>query len=525
MIFTYNQNMDTFALKLPYLTIIFLFVFSFISIKILKPWIIKHPQVLPPSPLAFPIIGHLHLLKPPLYKSFHTLTQRYGPILFFKLGCRSLLVLSSPSAVEECFTKNDVVFANRPKSISSDYFTYNYRAYVWAPYGHFWRSIRRLIVTEIFSPKTLHRSALVREEEVRSLLRRLHKDKDRAVNLKFLLSLLTVNVMMRLAVGRRCVEEEEGDTEVEKVKYREFKGTFLPGLGMNICDYVPFLRKIGFGWRMEKHMLKMRKKRDDYLQGLVDEVVNKRIGSQKIGSKGADEVKSVAEIILSLRESDPDFYIDDVLNSTIVMMFVAGTETASITLEWAMALLLDNPRVMNKLKIEIDNTIGNGRLMNEQDIPKLPYLKCVINETLRLYPPAPLLLPHCSSDSCTVEGYQIPKDTTLMVNMWAMQRDPKLWKEADKFVPERFEEELNDHMKDSEEGGSYKYAPFGMGRRSCPGAGLGFNLVSLTLGSLVQCFEWHKVGTEVEDIAMFKNKPLEAKCSSRCDLVKLLSLV
>ncbi|CAN1249798.1 Cytochrome P450 81C13, partial [Linum perenne] len=111
--------------------------------------------------------------------------------------CRSFLVLSSPSAVEECFTKNDVVFANRPKSISSDYFTYNYRAYVWAPYDHFWRSIRRLIVTEIFSTKTLRRSALVREEEVRSLLRRLQR---------FLLSLLTVNVMMRLAVGRRCVE-------------------------------------------------------------------------------------------------------------------------------------------------------------------------------------------------------------------------------------------------------------------------------------------------------------------------------
>ncbi|CAN1830164.1 Cytochrome P450 81C13, partial [Linum perenne] len=249
------------------------------------------------SPLSLspsPPLSRLHLLKPPLYKSFHTLTQRYGPILFLKLGCRSFLVLSSPSAVEECFTKNDVVFANRPKSISSDYFTYNYRAYVWAPYGHFWRSIRRLIVTEIFSTKTLRRSALVREEEVRSLLRRLQR---------FLLSLLTVNVM--LAVGRRCVEEEEGDTEEEKVKFREFKDRFFPGLGMNICDFDLFLRKIGYGWRMEKHMLKMRKKRDDYLQGLVDEVVNKRMGSHKIGSKGADEVNSVAEIILSLREWDP----------------------------------------------------------------------------------------------------------------------------------------------------------------------------------------------------------------------------
>ncbi|CAN1795778.1 UDP-glycosyltransferase 83A1 [Linum perenne] len=197
---------------------------------------------------------------------------------------------------DETIESNSMKLREMALNISSDYFTYNYRAYVWAPYGHFWRSIRRLIVTKIFSTKTLRRSALVREEEVRSLLRRLQR---------FLLSLLTVNVMMRLAVGRRCVEEEEGDTKEEKVKFREFKDRFFPGLGMNICDFDLFLRKIGYGWRMEKHMLKMRKKRDDYLQGLVDEVVNKRMGSHKIGSKGADEVNSVAEIILSLRESDP----------------------------------------------------------------------------------------------------------------------------------------------------------------------------------------------------------------------------
>ncbi|CAN1164013.1 Cytochrome P450 81C13 [Linum perenne] len=517
------------ALALDFFYLALVFFFSFICVKILSRWIIKNPQ-LPPSPLAFPIIGHLYLIKPPLYQSFQALSQRYGPILFLKLGSRPFLVLSSPSAVEECFTKNDAVFANRPKSISGDYFTYNYRAYVWAPYGPLWRSLRRLTVTEIFSTKTLQRSAVVREEEVRSLVRRLDKHKDGAVNLKFLLSLLTVNVMMRLAVGRRCVEEEEAGTEEERVKFGEFKDTFYPSLGMNICDFVPILRKIGYG-AIEKKMMKLRKKRDDYLEQLVDGVMKYRERSLKTGSNGDEEVKSIAEIILSLRDSDPDFYDDDVLNSTIMMMFVAGTETSSITLEWAMALLLDNPQVMNKLKNEIDNTIGNGRLMKEQDIPKLPYLKCVINETLRLYPPAPLLLPHCSSDSCTVEGYQIPKDTALMVNVWAMQRDPKLWKEADKFVPERFEEELNDHIMDSEEGGGYKYAPFGVGRRACPGEGMGLNLVSLALGSLVQCFEWHKVGTEVEDmsagvgIAMFKSKPLEAKCSPRRDLVKLLSLL
>ncbi|CAI0451643.1 unnamed protein product [Linum tenue] len=510
---------------------------SFLAYRFLGRWI-KHDSPLPPSPTALPLIGHLHLVKPPLHLSLQNLLSHYGPILSLKLGRRRALVLSSPSAVEECFTKNDAVFANRPRTMAGDHFTYNYRAYVWAPYGDLWRALRRLTVAEIFSPKTLLRSAAVREEEVRALVRRLGRSEISGggaapVDLKFLLSLLTINVMMRLAVGRRCAEEEEAGTEEERGKFQEFKEKFFPSLGMNICDFVPILRAVGFKG-IEKKMVKLRKERDEYFRRVVDGVVERRHrrrgeGDSGTGSDG-EEVRSVAEIILSLRESDPEFYSDDVVNGSIAMMFVAGTETTSITLEWAMTLLLDHPRVMQKLKAEIDSNIGHEQLLNERDTAKLPYLKCVINETLRLYPPAPLLLPHRSSENCTVEGYQVPKDTTLMVNVWAMHRDPKLWDEADKFVPERFE--VVDSKEDAVAGGEgCKYAPFGMGRRACPGAGMGMNLVSLALGSLIQCFEWEKVGQDVEDMtakigmALSKSKPLEAKCSPRRDIGELLSHV
>lgn len=435
-------------------------------------------------------------------------------------------MVSSPSAVEECFTKNDIIFANRPQSMSGDHLTYNYTAFVWAPYGHLWRSLRRISVIELFASKSLQKSSTICGEEVCSLLRRLLKAKNGVtakVDLKFLFSLLAYNVMMRLAAGKPCIDEEVAGTKVEKQLFQEFKERFSPGLGMNICDFIPILRLIGYKG-LEKSMKKLQSTRDKYLQHLIDEIRMRRTSSSsKTAKQWKTEGKSsVIETFLSLQDLEPEFLTDTVIKSVIMMMFVAGTETSAVTLEWAMALLLDHPEAMQKLKAEIDEHVGHGRLLNESDIAKLPYLRCVIKETLRLYPPAPLLLPHFSSGACTVGGFDIPQGTTLMVNAWAMHRDPKLWEDSNEFKPERFEAGLGE-----EEG--FKYIPFGTGRRVCPGATMGLQIVSFALGALVQCFEWDKVGPAPEDmshsrsgITLSKAKPLEALCCPRRDLITLL---
>ena len=143
------------------------------------------------------------------------------------------------------------------------------------------------------------------------------------------------------------------------------------------------------------------------------------------------------------------------------MMFIAGTETTATTMEWVMSLLLNHPKVLQKVKAEIDSQVGCERLINDLDLAKLPYLRCVINETFRLYPTVPLLLPQCSSADCTVGGFHIPRGTILLVNAWSMHRDPKLWEEPTKFKPERFEE-----INGEREG--FKFIPFGIGRRAWP---------------------------------------------------------
>ena len=200
-------------------------------------------------------------------------------------------------------------------------------------------------------------------------------------------------------------------------------------------------------------------------------------------------------------------------------MITAGTDTSSVTIEWAMSLLLNHPTVLKKAQEELDFHVGNDRLVEESDYPKLPYLQGIINETFRLYPAAPLLVAHESSDDCIVGGYDVQRGTMLLVNAWALHRDPKVWEYPTSFKPERYE---------GVEIEACKFIPFGLGRRACPGAGLANRVVSLTLAALLQCFEWERIGVEEVDMAeglgltMPKAKPLEAMCKAREVMVDVL---
>ncbi|KAJ8762550.1 hypothetical protein K2173_007989 [Erythroxylum novogranatense] len=498
-----------------------LLFFIFLVTKV----VLRHKQNLPPRPFAFPVIGHLHLLAQPLYQSLQLLLSRYGPILFLKLGSKPALIVSSPSLAEECFTQNDVAFANRPKSVAGDHFTYDYTAFLWAPYGDLWRNLRRFTVKEILSTKGLQKHSSIRREEVRYLVRRLFKASMGGtceVDFKFMCSLLTVNIIMRVVAGNRYVDEEIAASEVENQLIQNFRSTFFPAVTMTICDFIPILRLIGYGG-IEKKLANLGKLRDEFLRNLIDDVQrNRTLCPETESSSDEEKYSSIIDALLSLQKSEPEFYTDQVVKSTILVAFVAGTDTSASALEWAMALLLKHPESYKKLQAEIDAQVGHERLLNESDLDKLPYLKCVINETLRLYPPAPLLLPHMSSETCKVGGYEIPGGTTLIVNAWAMHRDPRIWDNPNEFMPERFET-----VPAEREG--FKFVPFGVGRRACPGASMATLMISLALGTLIQCFEWAKVGPDVDmspasAVTLHKEKPLKVLCSLRQNLVKHLSL-
>lgn len=179
---------------------------------------------------------------------------------------------------------------------------------------------------------------------------------------------------------------------------------------------------------------------------------------------------------------------EDSIKAVIFDMFTAGTGTLASALSWGMSELMRNERVMNKLQGEIRRTFHGKATVTEADLQSgccLPYLELVIKEILRLHPPAPLLVPRESIDECEIEGYTIPARSRVIVNAWAIGRDPNCWEDADEFKPERFENSAIEFN-----GSSYEYLPFGAGRRMCPGIAYGLPVLEMVLARLLYHFDW-----------------------------------
>ena len=166
---------------------------------------------------------------------------------------------------------------------------------------------------------------------------------------------------------------------------------------------------------------------------------------------------------------------------------MGGAETTSTMVEWVMAELMHHPQVMRKVHEELAKSVGLDSLVEESHLPKLHYLDAVIKETFRLHPPLPFLVPRCPSQSSTIGGYYIPKGTMVWLNVWAIHRDPKIWKNPLEFQPERF---LNESSNLDYSGNNFNYSPFGSGRRKCAGLRLAERTLLYILASLLHSFEW-----------------------------------
>lgn len=299
---------------------------------------------------------------------------------------------------------------------------------------------------------------------------------DHPVNISKIASTLVSDIMSRMTFGRKYSDQDcIGGTGINSM----IKESFVVSGAFNLGDYIPYL-----AW-MDLQGLNRRVKD---IHSIQDALLEKIIDEHK-AQNDPNVTQDLVHVLLAAsadEDMEPKITRDNI-KALLYDMLSAGTDTASTAIEWAMSEMLKNPPMLKKVQDELERVVGMGRMVRESDLPSLVYLDAVVKETLRLHPVSPLALPHLSMEACNVLGYQIPKNTHVLVNLWAIGRNPKAWEDAERFVPERF---MKAGCSIDEKIHNCEWIPFGAGRRGCPGEQLGTLVIELALAQLLHCFEW-----------------------------------
>ncbi|XP_022737725.1 flavonoid 3'-monooxygenase-like [Durio zibethinus] len=444
----------------------------------------RHRLPLPPGPKPWPIIGNLPHMGAMPHHSLAALAKVYGPLMRLRLGFVDVVVAASASVASQFLKVHDSNFSNRPPNSGAKYVAYNYQDLVFAPYGPRWRLLRKISYVHLFSGKALDDFRHVREEEIRVLVRALASAKTK-VNLGQLLNVCTVNALGRVMLGQRVFGDGSGgaDPQADEFKSMVVELMVLAGV-FNIGDFIPALEWLDLQGVQAK-MKKLHKRFDRFLSGILQE------HKLKAGSDGSGKHADLLSTMISLEDADGEGgkLTDTEIKALLLNMFTAGTDTSSSTVEWGIAELIRHPKILAQVREELDSVVGGDRLVSDLDLPHLTYFQAMIKETFRLHPSTPLSLPRMASESCEINGYHIPKGATLLVNVWAIARDPDEWKNPLEFRPERFlpgGERPNADVR----GNDFEVIPFGAGRRICAGMSLGLRMVQLLAATLVHAFDW-----------------------------------
>ncbi|CAI0410684.1 unnamed protein product [Linum tenue] len=453
---------------------IFLLIISIIIIIIFSPkkWAPrgrrKTGRHLAPAPgWRLPVIGHLHHFltsRQPPHRLLRELSRKHGDVIRLELGEISHVLISSAEAAMEL---------------------------IQAPYGDYWRQLRRVATLELLTAKRVRSLGRVREAEVRALVRSIAVASTATAGATIDLTRMLFSLTYRIISMSTFGDVSRGQEEFIKVAEElvEYAG------GFKVAYLFPSNALVQRLSGTEEFL--------DGIQKVVDRLAESMIGQHQARraaqggkSMSEEEEEHLLDVLLNLQENGDTlgFHLStDAVKGFLLDIFLAGSETPAALIEWAISEMIKNPEVMYKAQSEVRRVFSEKGRVEEARISELAYLKLVIKETLRLHTPAPLVLPRECREECHISGYHIPLKTRILVNVWAIARDPRYWgEEAEKFLPERF---LNNKV--SFRGGDFEFLPFGAGRRMCPGMTFGLAAAELTLANLLFHFDW-KLPREVE---------------------------
>ncbi|CAF2264327.1 unnamed protein product [Brassica rapa subsp. narinosa] len=438
----------------------------------------RHRTTVIPGPRGLPFVGSMSLMSNALaHRCIAATAEKFGAkrLMAFSLGDTRVIVTCNPDVAKEIL--NSPVFADRPVKESAYSLMFN-RAIGFAPYGVYWRTLRRIASYHLFSPKQIKRSETQRRVIANQMVTCLAKQSSSNGGLCYardLIKTASLNNMMCSVFGKEYELEHEHD-EVNELRGLVEEGYDLLGT-LNWTDHLPWLSEFDpQGIRSRCFSLVPK----------VNRFVNRIISDHRDQTR--DSPSDFVDVLLSLdgpnKLSDPDMV------AVLWEMIFRGTDTVAVLIEWILARMVLHQDIQTTVHNELDQVVGRSRAVEESDVASLTYLTAVIKEVLRLHPPGPLLSwARLAITDTIIDGRRVPAGTTAMVNMWAIAHDPHVWENPLEFEPERFVAKEGD-VEFSVLGSDLRLAPFGSGRRVCPGKNLGLTTVTFWIATLLHEFEW-----------------------------------
>ncbi|KAH6786300.1 hypothetical protein C2S52_005852 [Perilla frutescens var. hirtella] len=445
---------------------------------------------LPPGPWKFPLIGNIHNLVGDVpHRRLHDIALKYGPTMHLQLGELSTVVVSTADVAKQVMKTHDINFASRPPIMVAEIVSYGCTSITFSPYDDYWRQLRKICTLELLSVKRVQSFRSLRERLFLDFAKWIASKEGSEINLTAELNAWTYAFTATAALGKK--------TEEQEALIPPIKTMAELAAGFDIAELFPSMKLFQMVSGLRRKLIRVHHDVDRILEHAIEQ--HKELTTVKKNDE------DLLDVLLKFQEDGVELPLsNDNVKSVILDMLGAGSETTATTIDWAMAEMLKNPSVLEKAQDEVRRVFDeeNG-FVEESLVHKLEYLKAVVKETLRLYPPVPLLLPRKCGETCEINGYEIPAETKVIVNAWTINRDPEYWENPDCFQPERFLGSSVDYK-----GKNFEYIPFGAGRRMCPGIAFGVANVELSIAMFLYHFDW-KLGGGIEREEMDMASQLE----------------
>ncbi|KAK7390170.1 hypothetical protein VNO78_25469 [Psophocarpus tetragonolobus] len=453
----------------------------------------KQKAQLPPGPRQWPLVGNLPemLANKPAHKWIHNLMKEMNTqIACIRLGNTYVIPVTCPTIATLFLREQDATFASRSLTMCTDLVSSGYSTTILVPFGDQWKKMKKILTNDLLSPHKhlwLHDK---RSEEADNLVFYVYnksKDVNAAggglVNIRSVARHYCGNVIRKIVFNTRYFGKgrTDGGPGFEEVEHLDSIFVLLKYVyAFSISDYIPCLSGLDLDGHQKKVKEALR-----IIKKYHDPIIQDRVKQQNDARKVDEE--DWLDILISLKDTTNNSSLtSEEINAQIIELMIATVDNPSNAFEWALAEMINQPKLLQQATEELDNVVGKERLVQESDIPKLNYVKACAREAFRLHPMAPFNPPHVSMRDATVGNYFIPKGSHVILSRQELGRNKNVWNKPYKFKPKRHLKGDGSNVVLTEP--NLKFISFSTGRRGCPGVMLGTTMTVMLFARLLHSF-------------------------------------